>query len=86
MKRPLGLSMICSVLVLSVPLTISAAKVGQLAPDFSGSASNGKTYQLSDYRGKFVVLEWHNNGGPYTRSVMKAAPCKNCRDGGQPKA
>jgi peroxiredoxin len=67
MKRPLGLSMICSVLVLSVPLTISAAKVGQLAPDFSGSASNGKTYQLSDYRGKFVVLEWHNNGCPYTR-------------------
>jgi peroxiredoxin len=50
-----------------LPLTISAAKVGQLAPDFSGSASNGKTYQLSDYRGKFVVLEWHNNGCPYTR-------------------
>jgi peroxiredoxin len=54
-------------LVLSLPLAISAAKVGQLAPDFSGTASNGKIYHLADYRGKFVVLEWHNNGCPYTR-------------------
>ena len=23
--------------------------------------------KLSDYRGKFVVLEWHNNGCPYVQ-------------------
>jgi len=44
-----------------------AARVGEAAPDFTGTASNGKSVRLSDYRGKFVVLEWHNNGCPFVR-------------------
>ena len=32
---------------------------------FTATASDGKTYKLADYRGKYVVLEWHNNGCPY---------------------
>jgi peroxiredoxin len=44
-----------------------AVRVGQAAPDFSAGASNGQTYKLSDFHGKFVVLEWHNQGCPYTR-------------------
>ena len=54
-----------ALLVCAVPPVLSAAKVGEAAPEFSGTASNGKTFHLSDYRGKFVVLEWHNNGCPY---------------------
>ncbi len=42
-----------------------AAKVGDPAPEFTAPASNGKTVHLADYRGKYVVLEWHNNGCPY---------------------
>ncbi len=53
--------------MLAAPLLISAAKIGAAAPDFTASASNGKSYRLADFRGKFVVLEWHNNGCPYTR-------------------
>jgi len=52
-------------LLCAVPPVLSAAKVGEAAPEFTGTASNGKTFHLSDYRGKFVVLEWHNNGCPY---------------------
>jgi hypothetical protein len=44
-----------------------SAKVGQAAPDFTASDSVGQRHHLSDYRGKFVVLEWHNNGCPFTR-------------------
>jgi peroxiredoxin Q/BCP len=34
-------------------------KVGDLAPNFKLQGSDGKTYQLSDYRGKSaVVLAW----------------------------
>ena len=34
-------------------------KVGDMAPDFSLQASDGKTYKLSDFRGKrAVVLAW----------------------------
>jgi alkyl hydroperoxide reductase subunit AhpC len=43
----------------------AAAKIGEAAPDFTATTSNGKTVRLSDYHGKYVVLEWHNNGCPY---------------------
>jgi peroxiredoxin len=44
-----------------------AVSVGGSAPDFTGTDSQGHTRKLSDSRGKFVVLEWHNNGCPYTQ-------------------
>jgi peroxiredoxin len=44
-----------------------AARVGERAPDFSVADTNGKTQKLSDYAGKFVVLEWSNRGCPYTQ-------------------
>jgi peroxiredoxin len=43
-----------------------AAQIGTQAPDFHGTDSNGKTQSLDQYRGKFVVLEWHNHDCPYT--------------------
>jgi len=48
-------------------LAAFAVKVGDAAPDFTGTDSHGQSHKLSGYRGKFVVLEWHNNGCPYTR-------------------
>lgn len=42
-----------------------AVKPGDQAPDFKGTDSNGKTETLSQYRGKWVVLEWANRGCPY---------------------
>src|SRR5208282_1111751 len=72
MKRstlyPMFLYPMLVVLVLcAAPPLISAAKIGATAPDFTGTASTGKTFHLSDYRGKYVVLEWHNNGCPFVR-------------------
>jgi len=55
--------------VLTVFLFVSvvrAARVGQAAPDFTATDTNGKAHKLADYRGKFVVLEWTNRGCPYT--------------------
>jgi len=42
-------------------------RVGAAAPDFKAADSNGKSESLDQYRGKYVVLEWHNQGCPYTR-------------------
>src|SRR5215831_13046746 len=53
--------------LLAIPLLVVAAKVGSPAPDFTATGSDGKAYHLADYRGKFVVLEWHNNGCPFTK-------------------
>lgn len=55
-----------SVLFLLVTFAM-AARVGDAAPDFTATDSNGKTHHLSEYKGKYVVLEWHNQGCPYTR-------------------
>jgi alkyl hydroperoxide reductase subunit AhpC len=52
-------------ILVALPLLIAAAKVGDTAPEFTATTSNGKTVRLADYRGKYVVLEWHNNGCPY---------------------
>ena len=57
--------LLCALLALLAPAF--AAKVGEPAPGFSAVDSNGKTQRLSDYKGKFVVLEWHNQGCPYTK-------------------
>ena len=43
-----------------------AARVGERAPDFTAVDTNGQTHKLSDYAGKFVVLEWTNRECPYT--------------------
>lgn len=47
--------------------TAQGVKVGDPAPTFTAKDSRGKTESLSDYRGKYVVLEWHNQGCPFTR-------------------
>jgi len=43
------------------------AAVGQMAPDFTLVDAHGKTHSLSEYKGKFVVLEWVNFGCPFVR-------------------
>jgi peroxiredoxin len=72
MKRSTLYLMLGALVILAAPLLISAAKVGEAAPDFTAAASNGKTFHLADYRGKFVVLEWHNNGCPYVGKHYKS--------------
>ena len=64
MKRQLASSLL--IVFWSISL-IHAQRIGEAAPPFQAIDSNGQTHSLSQYRGKYVVLEWHNNGCPYTR-------------------
>ena len=53
---------------LSFAAAIQAApSVGQPAPEIALKDAGGKTVKLSDYRGKYVVLEWTNPGCPYVK-------------------
>ncbi|RYY93402.1 MAG: thioredoxin family protein [Comamonadaceae bacterium] len=45
----------------------AAPSVGQPAPEIALKDANGRSVKLSDYRGKYVVLEWTNPGCPYVR-------------------
>ena len=59
---------LCTALfLLALPLALFAVRVGEPAPNFTATDSNGQTHSLAEYKGKFVVLEWHNNGCPFTQ-------------------
>jgi len=45
--------------------TQNAAKIGSAAPAFTLTDSNGKSHNLSDFEGKYVVLEWTNHQCPF---------------------
>ncbi len=45
----------------------SASAPGAQAPDFAVADAAGKPVKLSDYRGRFVVLEWTNPECPFVR-------------------
>jgi AhpC/TSA family len=67
MKKPV-LAFVVMGLAVIVAVSIAwAARVGDRAPDFSGTDTAGKVHKLSEYKGKYVVLEWTNRGCPYTQ-------------------
>ncbi len=49
------------------PALAEDVRVGAAAPGFTATDSRGQTQTLDRYRGKYVVLEWHNQGCPYTK-------------------
>ena len=48
-------------------LSAGDTELSKKAPDFTLNDSNGKKHNLSDYRGKYVVLEWINFDCPFVR-------------------
>jgi peroxiredoxin len=61
----------CVGLIVALRISVRAqadeARVGSPAPAFTAADSKGQTVSLAELRGKYVVLEWHNQGCPYTR-------------------
>jgi len=53
------------VLIVAAVTSLAAPQVGQPAPAFTLKDSNGQSHNLSDFKGKFVVLEWLNHGCPF---------------------
>jgi len=56
-----------SVVFAALPAAASAQAPGAAAPAFTLTDTSGRTVQLADYRGKFVVLEWTNPECPFVR-------------------
>src|SRR5213592_273658 len=51
--------------------------VGSAAPDFSLTDANGKTHSLSQYKGKYVVLEWFNPQCPFVKKHYGSSNMQN---------
>src|SRR5438445_12717895 len=54
--------------------------VGSAAPDFSLTDSNGKTHSLSQYKGKYVVLEWFNPECPFVKKHYGSGNMQKLQD------
>ncbi len=67
MKTLVRLATAAAVAAAMLPFAAAQARVGEPAPNFTATDSHGQTQTLSNFHGKFVVLEWHNNGCPYTK-------------------
>src|SRR5215470_10139521 len=54
--------------------------VGSAAPDFSLTDAKGKTHSLSEYKGKYVVLEWFNPECPFVKKHYGSGNMQKLQD------
>jgi peroxiredoxin len=66
MKTKLLLGLLAS-LISTALFAADSPPVGSTAPDFSLTDSKGKTQSVSQYKGKYVVLEWFNPECPFVK-------------------
>lgn len=68
MLKRFAIATLTTVAVVGMAQPLAAGqKNGAVAQDFKLTDMKGKTVQLSSFRGKTVVLEWHNPGCPFVK-------------------
>ncbi len=72
-------------LSIAAPLATAAATVGQAAPAFTLTDSNGTAHSLSDFAGKTVVLEWFNHECPFVKKHYGAGNMQRQQDAAETK-
>lgn len=72
-NKPYG----CSVkYAADAPAPTQVAQVGQAAPDFELQDLQGKSYKLSELKGKTVILEWYNPQCPFVEYAYNEGPLR----------
>src|ERR671934_1353870 len=66
MNTKIILSVVAS-LVATAVYAFDPPPLGSAAPDFSLKDAKGQTHSLSEYKGKYVVLEWFNPECPFVK-------------------
>jgi peroxiredoxin len=61
------LTILLTCLASTALIAADSPSVGSAAPDISATDSKGKTHTLSQYKGKYVVLEWFNPECPFVK-------------------
>ncbi|KPK34595.1 MAG: hypothetical protein AMJ66_03395 [Betaproteobacteria bacterium SG8_40] len=61
-----SLAAVCLAMILAAGAR-AAVEPGNAAPDFTLTRVDGKAVSLSEFRGKYVVLEWFNSECPFVR-------------------
>jgi peroxiredoxin len=67
MNKTFVASALATVLTIAAPAVLAAVAAGQAAPDFTLTDIHGQQHSLSDFKGKYVVLEWFNSECPFVQ-------------------
>lgn len=73
LRRTLGIALAAGL----VAVAQAAVAPGVTAPDFSLTAVDGASVKLSQYRGKYVVLEWFNSECPFVQKHYNSGNMQN---------
>lgn len=72
-------------ITLAAAMPALAATAGQSAPNFKLTDTHGKTVQLADFKGKYIVLEWTNPGCPFVRNHYNTHNMQALQEGWGPR-
>jgi peroxiredoxin len=76
MNTKITLTVIASLIATAV-FASDPPPVGNAAPDFSLTDAKGTTQSLSQYKGKYVVLEWFNPECPFVKKHYGSSNMQN---------
>ncbi len=73
-RSPLAVAVLPAVVLVLAGASpaFAAASPGQPAPGFTVTDLDGRAVNLADYKGKTVVLEWHNFGCPFVQKHYRS--------------
>ncbi len=73
MIKRFAASAFAAAVVLCAPAALAAVAAGQPAPDFTLTDIGGKQHSLSEFKGKYVVLEWFNSECPFVQKHYESS-------------
>jgi peroxiredoxin len=73
LRRTLGIALTAGL----VAIAQAAVAPGVSAPDFTLTSVDGASVKLSQYRGKYVVLEWFNSECPFVQKHYNSGNMQN---------
>ena len=73
LRRTLGIALTAGL----VAVAQAAVAPGVSAPDFTLTSVDGASVKLSQYRGKYVVLEWFNSECPFVQKHYNSGNMQN---------
>jgi peroxiredoxin len=71
---------IASVAIAAPLLGQGKASIGVVTPSWTLKDSNGQSFNIESYRGKYVVLEWTNPECPYVRRHYDTGNMQNAQE------
>lgn len=75
--KKISLVIVLMIFAATAMLAGETAKVGNKAPEFSLKDYKGVEHKLSDYAGKYVVLEWINYDCPFVKKHYESDNMQN---------